>query len=237
MRRVGVALCDPALVLPELGKFGFLAFWGQVSRLPSFFGRGGEIVSATFGFGSATLEIVSATLPGRRFHVRTALRLWLHAPGVAVGVCGVGVPVSVLAASPQRYVRARKRRHAHVPRRSTIVRLRSGASVSRAGAFRIGPFRKGAMRRALARLRSRVRFGRRSAPAYPPSSAMRHASAATVRLAWSGYLPAPIASVTAAPVASRRRIALRPRSSLASARHANRCPLSFRRKRPACTGS
>ena len=104
---VGVALRYPALVLPELGKFGFLAFWGQVSRLPSFFGRGGEIVSATFGFGSAisgfgsaTLESVSATLPGRRFHVRTALRLWLHAPGVAVGGCGVGVPVSVLAASP-----------------------------------------------------------------------------------------------------------------------------------------
>ena len=76
---------------------------------------------------------------------------------------GAGVPVSVLAASPQRYVRARKRRHTHVPRRSTIIRLRSGAAVSRAGAFRIGPFRKGAMRRALARLRSRVRFGRRSA--------------------------------------------------------------------------
>ena len=37
-------------------------------------------------------------------------------PWVAVGVCGVGVPVSVLAASPQRYVRARKRRHTHVPR-------------------------------------------------------------------------------------------------------------------------
>jgi hypothetical protein len=81
----------------------------------------------------------------------------------AVPCAGAGVPVSVLAASPQRYVRARKRRHTHVPRRSTIVRLRSGAAVSRAGAFRIGPFRKGAMRRALARLRSRVRFGRRSA--------------------------------------------------------------------------
>ena len=53
------------------------------------------------------------------------------------------MPHSVLAASPQRYVRARKRRHAHVPRRSTIARLRSGASVSRAGAFRIGPFRCG----------------------------------------------------------------------------------------------
>ena len=32
-----------------------------------------------------------------------------------MGAVCAGVPVSVLAASPQRYVRARKRRHAHVP--------------------------------------------------------------------------------------------------------------------------
>ena len=103
------------------------------------------------------------------------------------GVCGAlgaGVPVSVLAASPQRYVRARKRRHTHVPRRSTIIRLRSGAPVSRAGAFRIGPFRKGAMRRALARLRSRVRFGRRSAHAQPPFP--RCAMHPPLRCAWLG---------------------------------------------------
>ena len=76
-----------------------------------------------------------------------ARRVRVACVGVWRVACGVrrGAVVlhSVLAASPQRYVRARKRRHTHVPRRSTIVRLRSGASVSRAGAFRIGPFRCG----------------------------------------------------------------------------------------------
>ena len=98
------------------------------------------------------------------------------------------------------------RRPALRPPRSAIVRLRSGAVASRSGAFRIAAFRCGGGG-------PRGWHGRAAVFGAPPlrhreSAFIREGqdAAATVRLAWSRCLPAPIASVPAASCPSRRRI-------------------------------
>ncbi len=118
--------------------------------------------------------------------------------------------------------------------RSPIARLPSGASSLRLHrhprAVRLGSRHFPRLHVCMLRISVRLHF----ATAHPPSSATRHPSAATVRLAWSRCLPSPIAP-------SRRCLphrggvsALAPwQSHLSLARYASRIPVpSLRRKRP-----
>ena len=107
MQLVGVALRYPALVLPELGKFDFLAFWGQVSRLPSFFGAAAKssvpLSDLAVPFPDLAVPLWKSSVPLFLAVGSMFVRPYGYGstpPWVAVGVCGVGVPVSVLAASP-----------------------------------------------------------------------------------------------------------------------------------------
>ena len=96
-------------------------------------------------------------------------------------------------------------RIAPAPLRNRKIAFGGGRFPVRCISHRCVPL-KGAVGRAVGTGARRFSARLHSATANPPSSAKCNPSAATVRLAWSGYLPAPIASVPAAPVASRRRI-------------------------------
>ena len=94
-----------------------------------------------------------------------------------------------------------------VPRRSTIARLRSGASGARHHPAAQRPLGFGRVLRHRCTL---ARFGSRHLSTPPPHirlvSAMRHPSANAACRPWSEYLPSPCNAALAAPVVSRRRI-------------------------------
>jgi len=91
VRLWGVALCDgwgshcaTLLSSSQNSVSSVFSRFDSCFTVARFFGRGGKIVSATFGFGSAILEFgsvtlgsVSATLSGRQFLIR--ITLWLRA--------------------------------------------------------------------------------------------------------------------------------------------------------------